>query len=272
MTVLIAEHEQIARAVVRARHRTGLPVVFGGLVTPAGVALTGSAGLRTGPPVGLVVAPDAGLGGRAVQVRRPVAVHEYTTAPTITHEYDRQIEAEGLVALVAVPVLVGPRIRAVLYGSVRRPGAIGDRPTVELINVARDLGQTLDTEERLSSRRAAESHAAHAHIRSIIGELGRVAQDIPDASLRAEIVARCERIGQMPLAGGQIVAGNPGWTPRQLHILTLAASGCGNADIAELLGMSVDAVKSHLRTAMRKLGVHSRHAAVSAARSSGVLA
>lgn len=272
MTVLIDEHEHIARAVVRARQRTGLPVVFGGPVTSAGVTLSESAGMRTGALVGLVVAPDAGLGGRAVQVRRPVAVHEYKTASTITHEYDRQIEAEGLVALVAVPVLAGPRIQAVLYGSIRRAGSIGDRATTELVNVARRLGQTLETEERLSSRRTAESQAAHAHLRSIIGELGQLAREIPDADLRAEIIARCRRVTRMSLADGGIAEPKPGWTPRQLDILALAANGCCNADIAELLGMSVDAVKSHLRTAMRRLGVHSRHAAVSAARSSGVLA
>ncbi|MCW0212627.1 MAG: helix-turn-helix transcriptional regulator [Pseudonocardia sp.] len=58
-------------------------------------------------------------------------------------------------------------------------------------------------------------------------------------------------------------------TARELDVLALAAVGHRNAEIAVRMGISAETVKSYLRTAMGRLGVHSRHAAVGAARAAG---
>jgi DNA-binding NarL/FixJ family response regulator len=60
-------------------------------------------------------------------------------------------------------------------------------------------------------------------------------------------------------------------TPREVDVLTLAALGTKNREIAELLGVSGETVKSYLRNAMLKLGAHSRRAAVDRARLAGVI-
>lgn len=51
-------------------------------------------------------------------------------------------------------------------------------------------------------------------------------------------------------------------TPQQHEVLRVAASGASNEEMASILGLSYETVKSHLRRIYRRLGVHSRHEAV----------
>ncbi|MFF5207354.1 response regulator transcription factor [Streptosporangium sp. NPDC000396] len=56
-----------------------------------------------------------------------------------------------------------------------------------------------------------------------------------------------------------------------LDVPTWVGFGRGNAEIARRLGLLPEAVKSYLRGAMRKLGTHSRHETVVAARRLGLM-
>ena len=58
---------------------------------------------------------------------------------------------------------------------------------------------------------------------------------------------------------------------RELDVLRLVAVGATNLEIAGELQLSPDTVKSYLQTAMRRLGMRNRTAAVHAARLSGLL-
>jgi DNA-binding NarL/FixJ family response regulator len=100
----------------------------------------------------------------------------------------------------------------------------------------------------------------------IVAELRDLADRIGDERLRAEIVEGCDRFGAEP---PELTGARP--TPRELDVLALAAAGCRNDDIAGLLATSTDAVKSQLRQVMRRFGVRTRHAAVSAACGRGLL-
>ena len=56
--------------------------------------------------------------------------------------------------------------------------------------------------------------------------------------------------------------GLPGLTTREQEVLRRTAQGQTNAQIAEGLGVTVHAVKFHLGSIFRKLGVHNRTGAV----------
>lgn len=63
----------------------------------------------------------------------------------------------------------------------------------------------------------------------------------------------------------------PALTSRELDVLSQVALGCTNAEAANRLSLSVETIKAYLRNASSKLGVRGRHAAVSRARSLGLL-
>jgi DNA-binding NarL/FixJ family response regulator len=60
-------------------------------------------------------------------------------------------------------------------------------------------------------------------------------------------------------------------TPRQHEVLVLLAEGLSSDQIANQLELSIDTVRNHVREILRRLGVHSRIAAVAAARRHGFL-
>ncbi|MEV5445542.1 LuxR C-terminal-related transcriptional regulator, partial [Streptomyces sp. NPDC052644] len=62
-----------------------------------------------------------------------------------------------------------------------------------------------------------------------------------------------------------------GLAPRELDVLAAVATGATNADAARRLGLRPETVKGYLRSAMRKLGAHTRLEAVVAARRAGLL-
>jgi PAS domain S-box-containing protein len=60
-------------------------------------------------------------------------------------------------------------------------------------------------------------------------------------------------------------------TPRQSEVLALLAEGGSTSEIAATLGLAEETVRNHIRQLLRRLGVHSRLAAVAYARRHGLL-
>jgi PAS domain S-box-containing protein len=58
----------------------------------------------------------------------------------------------------------------------------------------------------------------------------------------------------------------PTLTPRQHEVLRLLAEGASTEEVAAALGLSEETVRNHIRQLLRRLGVHSRLAAVAYAR------
>jgi DNA-binding CsgD family transcriptional regulator len=59
--------------------------------------------------------------------------------------------------------------------------------------------------------------------------------------------------------------GNPQLSPRQIEILHYAAKGLTNIDISRILGIGVDCVKAHMKTAFSRLSASNRSEAVAIA-------
>ncbi|MGW1622239.1 response regulator transcription factor [Streptomyces sp. NPDC002172] len=269
---------EIRGALARLRRATGLPIAFGGLVEAGRtqVRISELTGTSTASLRSLAVTSGNGLGGKAVERARPCAVVDYSASRQISHEYDIPVAAEGLRSVLAVPVVVRRRVRGVLYGALRTAQPLGDRTLGAAVAAARDVEQALvvqdEARELLASARpepaaAGDPGAAREQVREAHAALRALAPRIADPELRAELLAACGLLtAPAPVPPAQAVL-----APRELDVLAWVAAGATNAAVAERLGLRPETVKGYLRSAMRKLGAHTRGEAVSTARRTGVL-
>lgn len=274
-------------APARLRRATGLPVAFGGLVEPGRQRMrisefSGATGLALR---GIAVTPGNGLGGKAVALARPCAVVDYSLSRQISHEYDAAVAEEGLRSVLAIPVVVRRRVRGVLYGALRTAQPLGDRTLTAAVQVARDVEQALvvgdEVRDLLSaaawpggasggSRAGTGGAGAGAGadwelVREAHAALRALAPRITDPDLRAELLDACGLLTSD--SGDQRVT----LAARELDVLACVAAGATNAAAAQRLGLRPETVKGYLRSAMRRLGAHTRGEAVVAARRAGLL-
>lgn len=276
------EAMDVRAALLRMRRSGLLPVAFGGLVANAGAQqfrISELAGADTDSLRGLAVRTGNGLGGKTLAMGRPYAVTDYGSSRAISHEYDAAVAGEGLRSVLAVPVVVHRQVRGVLYGALRQPYALGDRPLAAAIDAARDLEQALAVRDEarrlLASCRAPVTADPRAweEVREAHAELRALAVRIPEARLRQELLAACARLASAaappsPSAARPLLVQ---LTPRELDVLASIASGATNSAAANRLRLRPETVKSYLRSAMRKLGAHTRLEAVTSARRAGLL-
>lgn len=277
MTADAAGAVEIRNALVRLRRATGLPVAFGGLVEPGRrrVRISELSGNSTAALSGLPVTSGNGLGGRAVALARPCAVTDYSSAKQISHEYDIPVAAEGLRSVLAVPVVVRRRVRGVLYGALRTAEPLGDRTLGAAMEAARDVEQALVVRDEVRGLLAAAAGsqpvreqvpgAVWEQVREAHAALRALAPRIADPALRADLLDACRLLTPEPARSEVRLA------PRELDVLTCLAAGATNAGASERLGLRPETVKSYLRSAMRKLGAHTRGEAVAVARRAGLL-
>lgn len=276
MAVDAAASVDMRSALIRLRRSTGLPVAFGGMVEPGRPRMRISElnGTATESLSRLAVTAGSGLGGKAVALARPCAVTDYSSSRQISHEYDAAVAMEGLRSVLAVPVVVRRRVRGVLYGALRTAQPLGDRTLTAAVDAARDVEQALVVRDAarglleetarpqtVPSGRGAtweQVREAHAALRALAPRIG-------DPALRAELLAACGLLTDGPQRSDVQLA------PRELDVLACVAAGATNAATAERLGLRAETVKGYLRSAMRKLGTHTRGETVAAARRAGLL-
>lgn len=282
------EAVDVRAALLRMRRSGGLPVAFGGLLSGGRqLRISELSGTETSALRTLAITPGNGLGGKTIAMARPLAVTDYHASRVISHEYDQAVAAEGLRSVLAVPVVVRSRVRGVLYGALRQPMTLGDRPLTAAVDAARELEQSLAVRDE-AHRLLAVFHQpvsvdprAWEEVRAAHGELRALAPRITDPRLRQALLTACGRIAAASGAAGRDDAGpdplprpavpvSP-LAPREIDVLAAVASGATNAAAARRLGLRPETVKSYLRSAMRKLGAHTRLEAVVSARRAGLL-
>ncbi|MFZ4264633.1 response regulator transcription factor [Streptomyces arboris] len=274
---------EMRTALAGLRRTSGLPVAFGGLLSDTRHARIAELdGARTGALRGLVISAGSGLGGKAIALARPCAVTDYPVSRHISHEYDTAVAAEGLRSVVAVPVVVRRTVRGVLYGALRTPVSLGDRTFDAAVAAARDVEQALavrdEVRELLALTReqvAAGPGAAPGaweDVREAHRELRALVPRVADPALRDELLAVCGRLASASAARATPAAAREvRLAPREVDVVACVAAGATNAATARQLGLRPETVKGYLRSAMRKLGAHTRLEAVVAARRAGLL-
>ncbi|MFJ6609443.1 response regulator transcription factor [Streptomyces sp. NPDC091289] len=271
---------EMQAALLRLRRTSGLPVVFGGLLSDARHARIAELnGAQTSALRGLVISAGSGLGGKAIALSRPCAVTDYASSRHISHEYDAAVAAEGLRSVVAVPVVVRRAVRGVLYGALRTPVTLGDRTFDAVVAAARDVEQSLAVRDEVRQLLAAGREqvcdpdtvpGAWEDVREAHRELRALVPRIVDPALRDELLEVCGRLASA--SGAKVPAAREvRLAPREVDVVACVAAGATNAAAAERLGLRPETVKGYLRSAMRKLGAHTRLEAVVAARRAGLL-
>ncbi|MEU4840175.1 helix-turn-helix transcriptional regulator [Nocardia testacea] len=256
----------------------GVPVIFGGEVSADTLRLTEFAGVRTNGLRGLSVTRASGLGGRVVDSRRPAAVSDYGNALSITHHYDGPVLGEGIRSVVAVPVVVSGRSRAVLYAATRGTGPIGDRTADALVQAGRRLAAEIGVRDEVDRRLRLLDVAAPAptpdgvlaeELRAVQAELRAIADAAGEKQMRDRLREVGDRLTRA--LAGEPAPGAPVLARREIDVLSQVALGCTNQAVAQRLSLGPETVKSYLRSAMRKLDAHSRHEAVATARRLGMI-
>ncbi|NJP90907.1 response regulator transcription factor [Nonomuraea sp. FMUSA5-5] len=265
--------ERLQATLTRIRSLTGVSLAFAGPVDRDGVLLERFDGPVVGPLSGVKLSFGHGLGGKVASIQRPVVVNDYVRAPHITHQYDRIIRAEGLRAMVAVPVVVAKRTVAVVYAAFRDAQVIGGRIYDVVAGETRTLehdlvvAQALRTIEPPHAGEVAvveENRRLRAALRDTYTQLRLLAARTTDPELREELLREAGRFTE---------PGPPALmlTARENDVLALVAGGLTNAQIAAALGLTTFTVKSYMKSLMSKLGAGSRHEAVVLARRQGLL-
>lgn len=252
----------------RLQRVSGVPVVFGGTTRDTSdgrrLVLSRLVGTFGDSLRDVRVQPGRGLGGSVLQRGVACRVNDYATATTISHDYDSMVvEHERLTSLFAVPVVLRGEVRAVLYGSVRDRQPIGDRALRNAGVVAGQLQRDVETTLARPGPAQVPNPVAAA-----LADLAGVIRGTTDPATRERLTRIHRDLGGRP----DVVPAAPALlAPRELDALRLAAVGASNVEIAAQLGLSPQTIKAYLRSAMRKLDVHNRTAAVHAARVNGLL-
>jgi two-component system response regulator DesR len=105
------------------------------------------------------------------------------------------------------------------------------------------------------------------------GALAFLVKDAPAAQLAAAVrrVLAGERVIDPVLAAAALAEGANPLTDREREVLSAAADGATNAELARTLHLSQGTVRNYLSTAIQKLAVRNRAEAVRAARDKGWL-
>jgi DNA-binding CsgD family transcriptional regulator len=265
--------------------RAEFPIAFGGLVARDGAPLTTFVGTRGQTLNGLLIEPSQGLGGRAIAERRPVAATQYRNSTAITHRYDREVLAEHIVCLLAIPVVVDGSVRAVVYGAHRAATQLGDPVVKTSLALASALAWEYSVHDEVERRLAVlesegripreRNHEDRDDRRELYAELRDIGRSVTDPALSERLASLGRGLGlpssiqATPLPDHD--HSGTDLSPRELDVLANVALGKRNAHIAGQLQLAESTVKSYLSSAMRKLDVTSRFEAVIVARRRGLI-
>jgi Response regulator containing a CheY-like receiver domain and an HTH DNA-binding domain len=258
-----------------SRSASQFPILFGGMVTGTILTLTEFLGTTTNGLRELTVRPGSGAGGRAVAAQSLVAVSDYRNAPSITHDYDAPVLAEGIRSVMAAPIVVDGTTRMVAYAATRSPVSWGDLAQQELLTaadaLAREIALRDEWDRRISLVEGAMAEREIGHTQTVEAvslELRELAAAVDDPAIATRLRAASRRLDDSRPTGH---APAVSLTPREIDVLRLVSYGLTYAEVALELELRPATVKSYMKGTIAKLGTRNRHHAVVEARLQGLL-
>jgi len=172
---------------------------------PDELAMRGVAGARTVEFGRIHVPRGAGIGGKILLVRRPIAVMDYGQDASISRDFvDIVARGEGIHGMLGVPLEFEGQIIGVLYTGLRSSEAIGDRLYSRVTHFARSLepilGASLQSSRAVHVGVEEERQRIATQLHDTIGQLlfgigisaRKARRQVPDGSL--DLAADLERI------------------------------------------------------------------------------
>ncbi|MGF0166266.1 GAF domain-containing protein [Streptomyces albidoflavus] len=150
-----------------------------------------------------------GLGGLVAQTARPYVTEDYFHDSRFRHTsvIDTGVQDEGLVAILGVPLMLGPHVIGVLFAADRRARVFERAQTALLGSFAALAAAAIESANLLDETRAALSELEHAH--EIIQDRSAVIERASDVHDRlAELVLRGGGVHDVAAAVSEVLDGS----------------------------------------------------------------
>ncbi|WPR54274.1 GAF domain-containing protein, partial [Streptomyces sp. S399] len=150
-----------------------------------------------------------GLGGLVAQTARPYVTEDYFHDSRFQHTsvIDTGVQDEGLVAILGVPLMLGPHVIGVLFAADRRARVFERAQTALLGSFAALAAAAIESADLLDGTRAALSELEHAH--EIIQDRSAVIERASDVHDRlAELVLRGGGVHDVAAAVSEVLDGS----------------------------------------------------------------
>ncbi|MGY2702319.1 DNA-binding NarL/FixJ family response regulator [Nocardioides sp. HB32] len=168
--------------------------------------------------------------------------------------YAQEVLGKGLAAMLAEhpgrSVITGVEQAEVVLYDVFGVHRTNGSDLAELLGRTRSVVVAVSRDLRPDLRARALAAGAHAWISMSVGSRELV-EAVEAAAGGREIPGRVDTLGS-----------HVGLTPREVEVLALIAQGASNMEIAERLFLSINSVKTYIRSAYAKIGATSRSRAV----------
>ncbi|HZE51602.1 MAG TPA: GAF domain-containing protein [Jatrophihabitantaceae bacterium] len=207
---LIDEHHDVValldsaavlrEAAHRIRDRAGMDIGYAAQIESNDLlVIRGWSGACSSALRNLEVRRGLGLGGKSYALARPVWVHDYCTSRQITHDFDEVVRAEGIGAMVAVPLVHDGRLLGVVYGARRESVQLGDTALHGVEDIAEPAGTALhlaqraegQTEAALFAERQRIAIALHDSVGAMLFSIGAEVRDLQStACAHPELLAK----------------------------------------------------------------------------------
>jgi signal transduction histidine kinase len=200
ITALLDRTAVLRETARNVRADTDLDLGFASSVESEDISvIRGWAGDTAGGLRNIEVPMGMGLGGKAFALGRPVWVPDYCGSSLITHEYDTVVRAEGIGAMIAVPMLLRGSVLGVAYGAFRGAAQIGDELVKQLERVAAPAAKVLHLAQRASvqtttavtAERQRIAIALHDSVGALLFGIGAEVRDLQaDADAPPQLIAK----------------------------------------------------------------------------------
>ncbi len=152
----------------------------------------------------LVVPEGLGLGGKSIELRRPVWVRDYCESRSITHDFDELVTAEGIRGMLAVPMMYDAELLGAVYVGLRDEVSFGDETIARVQDLAATASMSMvnshraemQTEVALDAERRRMATELHDSVSPMLFRIGAELRSLRSVPSECHILTRIDAVEQ----------------------------------------------------------------------------